>query len=113
MIKSSYFYNTNIGMISELCGIEFHLIVENVYHSNRLLHDELLKMLSKPEELNIIDAKYCEILFCLIYMFPRLINLEMLHLLKSSLPLFDKILLEEKHNNQGKFNLLYHNTYYK
>ena len=107
MIKSNYFYNSNIGLISELCGIEFHLIVESVYHSNRVLHDELLLMLSQPEELDISKTRHCEILFCIINMFPELINLEILQLLKSFLPLFDKILEEQQLNNIGKFIVFY------
>lgn len=107
MIKSNYFYNSNIGLISELCGIEFHLIVESVYHSNRVLHDELLLMLSQPEELDISKTRHCEILFCIIHMFPELINLEILQLLKSFLPLFDKILEEQQLNNIGKFIVFY------
>ena len=40
-------------------------------------------------------------------LFPELINLEILQLLKSFLPLFDKILEEQQLNNIGKFIVFY------
>lgn len=96
MLMSKYFCNTQIGIISELLNSEFHLIVESIYCSNRHIHDELLRSLSTPHEIDVDDTRYCEVLFCLVEIFPKLINIDMIDLLRHSLPCFDDILKELK-----------------